>query len=180
MPAVRIAVVALALVMCACEDAPPDRDLSVHVEDMVTPPDLLRHDMGDELDAGDPPDLANSAGVHGTPCGGDVCFNEADQYCFTLDYGKIGSCEMPVGPGPNYFACDGPEDCSSGACCFLINASVCGAFGFCVAGMTVGEFMCHTDVECGMQSKCCRKSSFGPYATCVDGLAPGDPCPFVP
>ena len=185
MPPVRLSLVgavtlgALCVTLGACEDVPPDRDLAVDVPADLSAPDLLHnHDLGE--DAGDPPDLAGPPAIHGVPCGGTTCFNESDQYCQTSDWGESGTCQMPVGPGPGYFACDGPEDCPSGACCYLDSASVCGLFGFCVAGNVVGEFMCHTDAECGVQSKCCRKGTMGTYKTCADGLGPSDPCPVVP
>jgi hypothetical protein len=162
-----------------CEDTPPERDAAVVLHDLAIS-DLAHGDLGEDAGPPDAPDLAGPPAIHGVPCGGATCFNEANQYCHTSDWGQSGACEMPVGPGPGYFACDGPEDCSTGACCYLDSASVCGLFGFCVAGSVVGEFMCHTDAECGVMSKCCRKGSTGTYKTCADGLGPADPCPTVP
>jgi hypothetical protein len=115
-------------------------------------------------------------------CGDTLCYNQEDQYCATFDWGATGTCQMSQSPEPNFYACDGPEDCPTMACCFLINASVCGLFGFCVAGNVTGEFMCHVDADCGtaIASKCCPKGSTGSYRTCVDGLGPSDACPPVP
>jgi hypothetical protein len=177
----QILTVALFLGLVAgCEDAPPDRDAAVGIHDLAVWDQAHAGELGDDAGFQDPPDLSGPPPIHGVPCGESICFNEANQYCHTSNWGQSGSCEMPVGPGPGYFACDGPEDCSSAACCYLDSASVCGLYGFCVAGTTVGEFMCHTDVECGVMSKCCRKGSTGTYKTCVDGLGPADPCPVVP
>ena len=122
-------------------------------------------------------DAAQAPLVHGVPCGATLCFNESNQYCHTVTCGTSGTCEMSPSPSVDLFACDGPEDCASHACCELKGASVCGLFGFCVAGSTVGEFMCHTDAECGQVSRCCQKSSLGPCRVCIDGLQLTDPCP---
>ena len=162
--------------LCGCEDAPPEVDASF-ANDL--------HDVVDALSSKDAEaeaarDLADPAPAHGTRCGDAVCFGEANQYCHTSDEGATGICVTRSVPSPGYYGCDGPEDCGSGACCYLGSASTCGAFGFCVSGTTVGEFMCHGDAECGGSSRCCNKGTTGSYRTCVDGLQPADPCPPPP
>lgn len=168
------------MVVCGlsgCEDAPADvSDLAaVSVVDLAEP-DLDRRDADGARDGG-APDLSDPPPVHGTRCGGAVCFGEATQYCHTSDWGASGLCVTRPVASPGYYGCDGPEDCAAGACCYLDSASACSSFGFCVAGAVVGEFMCHTDAECGGGSRCCSKGSTGSYRTCVDGLGPTEPCP---
>jgi hypothetical protein len=163
-----------------CED-----ELPVAPDESVSGAFDLAHDFrpapdhGDEDGGGDSPDLAGPPAVHGVPCGNATCFAEANQYCHTQDWGQTGTCEMAPAPEPGYYACDGPEDCPTGACCFLDDASVCGLYGFCAAGTIVGEFMCHTDGDCGqnVQSRCCPKGKLGHFSTCIDGLGPSQPCP---
>ena len=166
----------IGVLLAACEDEPPPLDAGVAVDlavlrDFLPPPDV-------GLDADPPVDAAEPAPARGTRCGDALCFIDAMQYCHTSDWGASGVCTMRPAPAPGFYGCDGPEDCASGACCFLDSASVCGLFGFCVAGTTVGEFMCHGDAECGAQSRCCKQGVTGSYRTCVDGLGPADPCPI--
>jgi hypothetical protein len=168
---------ALALMLAACGDEP------VPPADLARVPDLGGLDLpalDSAPDLADAPDLAEPPAELGALCGGALCPDAPDWYCQTDDWGETGTCQMSVTPAQGYFGCDGPEDCSSGACCLLDQASVCSAVGFCVAGTVIGEFMCHTDRECGPLSRCCRKGSHGSYRACVDGLQPTDPCPVVP
>jgi hypothetical protein len=165
----------LACAVAACGDDP------VPPADLAPAPDFGGLDPSDlDLAVLYGPDLAAPPAVKGTPCGANLCADAPGFYCRTDDWGETGTCQLSPTPAQGYFGCDGPEDCPSGACCLLDQASVCGDFGFCVAGMVVGEYMCHSDKECGPASRCCQKSTHGAYRACVDGLMPTDPCPLVP
>ncbi len=167
----------------ACELEPPvaERDAAV-VLDLIAAWDLSAVDLRDDaalvLDLASDGTAAKPA--RGARCADTQCFPEGNQYCHTTDWGETGICVVRPSPGAGYYGCDGPEDCASGACCFLASSSVCSSFPFCVSGTTVGEFMCHEDVQCGVMSRCCPKGATGSYRRCIDGLSPADPCPNPP
>jgi hypothetical protein len=166
---------AVALTACGDEPVPPVEHARADLAGVDLPAlDSAGADLSGAADLAEPP------AQQGTPCGAALCADAPDYYCQTDDWGETGTCQTSETPAQGYFGCDGPEDCASGACCLLDHGSVCSAVGFCVADTVIGEFMCHTDRECGPLSRCCRKGSHGPYRTCIDGLSPTDACPAVP
>lgn len=86
----------------------------------------------------------------GPACGGTTCTNTAEDCC-------IGQAEVckPAGTCPSQgFACDGPEDCASGKCCYGNG----GNGGSECSTATNCQIACHGDANCPAAApKCCPK-----------------------
>jgi hypothetical protein len=154
----------VSLLLPGCGRSPlplPSQDLaSPGAADLAGPqPDLLMS-----------PDLLYS--TLGIVCGEARCAPSADQFCDTADYGVTGTCRAHTSADHKPFGCDGPEDCASMACCMTPDGSACSAFGFCVAGMVKGLWMCHTTPECGPSFVCCPVASGSTYGACHEQVCP--------
>ena len=84
------------------------------------------------------------------------------QVCCT---GAMVTCKALADCPTQSFACDGPEDCGAGTCCFGNGGqggSTCKA-----AGQTCGDVACHFDTDCsGGTPKCCPKMFTPSYGVC--------------
>src|SRR5215470_16016059 len=108
-------------------------------------------------DAGVDGNNPNADAAVGPLCSGMVC-PMSDVCCI----GVVTECK-PTGMCPSQsFACDGPEDCPSGQCCYG-NGGQGGSQ--CRASCTSPA--CHVDQDCpvGMQ-KCCPKAFTPMYKVC--------------
>lgn len=96
----------------------------------------------------------------GPACGATTCSNTTEDCC-------IGQAEVckPTGTCPSQgFACDGPEDCASGRCCYGNG----GTGGSECSTATNCQVACHADMNCPTATpKCCPKT-FTPtgYGVC--------------
>jgi hypothetical protein len=96
----------------------------------------------------------------GALCGATTCMTT--QVCCT---GAMIACKQAVDCPTQNFACDGPEDCGTGTCCFGSGGqggSVCKA-----AGQNCQDLACHYDTDCsGATPKCCPKPFTPSYGVC--------------
>src|SRR5215203_4898189 len=87
----------------------------------------------------------------GALCGASTC--ATTQVCCT---GSTVACKAEADCPTQFFACDGPEDCGTGTCCFGSGGqggSTCKA-----AGQNCQAPACHYDSDCGgATTKCCPK-----------------------
>lgn len=96
----------------------------------------------------------------GALCGATTC--ATTQVCCT---GATVSCKAVADCPTQSFACDGPEDCGAGTCCFGSGGqggSTCRA-----AGQNCNDVACHFDGDCGGATpKCCPKMFTPSYKVC--------------
>ena len=96
----------------------------------------------------------------GALCGASTCMTT--QVCCT---GVNLICTTAANCPTQNFACDGPEDCGGGACCFGNGGqggSTCKA-----VGQNCGDLACHYDSDCaGGTPKCCPKMFTPSYKVC--------------
>ena len=97
----------------------------------------------------------------GAVCGAATCMSP--QECCT---GAMISCKLAADCPTQHFACDGPEDCNGGTCCFGNGGQMGSA---CKAvGQNCGEAACHCDTDCsGATPKCCPKMFTPSYGVCA-------------
>lgn len=142
---------AIAVVACsACGKSESSDDMGP-VIDAVLP------EGGHGLDAS-PIDGPRSE-VEGPTCGAVQCQNGVEECCLTATATcrRAGTCTTAA------FACDGPEDCNGGSCCYpTVGGSVCGASPNC-------ETACHSDLNCGPDApSCCSKPGTPNYFVCQE------------
>ena len=149
-------VIAILLFGCDSSELPivTETDMGTAPVDLARPVDLMMSS---------PPDLLL---VPGVACGAYHCASDVDQFCDTADDGITGVCRAHVAPTNLGFGCDGPEDCATATCCHTANGSACSALGFCTLNNMTGDWMCHTDPECGSGFVCCDLASGSPYRIC--------------
>ena len=97
----------------------------------------------------------------GALCGATTC--ATTQVCCT---GAMIACKAEADCPTQSFACDGPEDCGGGNCCYGNGGqlgSTCRA-----AGQNCQDEACHDDSECGGGTpKCCPKMFTPSYKVCA-------------
>ena len=141
---------ALLVVLSACGD-----DKNTSAKDAANP-------GGEAQVAIDAPGTGADAsfGV-GAICGATTC--ATTQVCCT---GAMITCKALADCPTQSFACDGPEDCNGGTCCFGNGGqggSTCKA-----AGQNCGDPACHFDSDCsGGTPKCCPKMFTPSYKVCA-------------
>jgi hypothetical protein len=108
-----------------------------------------------------PPATPDAAFGPGALCGATTC--PTTQVCCT---GATLSCKAAADCPTQHFACDGPEDCGAGTCCFGSGGqggSECRA-----AGQNCNDVACHADSDCGGSTpKCCPKAFTPSYNVCL-------------
>lgn len=133
------------------------------------PADVTAPDAG-RLDAQGPDLPPPTPGT--LPCGNESCDTRTQSCCVSIAIGAVGARCIPAGAscGGIPLACDEPADCSSGTCCFGLQAqqgagsalavgSVCSTRAACNgAGRYV---VCRTNGDCDRATPLCCFSALG-------------------
>ena len=97
----------------------------------------------------------------GALCGSTTC--ATTEGCCT---GATISCKTVANCPTQHFACDGPEDCNGGTCCFGNGGQ--GGSECVPAGQNCGDVACHANTDCGGSTPACCPKAFTPsYKVCL-------------